>query len=96
MQYNKEDNIVRHNFINLFQLPQMNEKRLAKIRYEFGKKVREIRLSKNLTQLDLAAKLGIDVRQVRRIENGENETSLSNIYLLSEALNVKVGELFEF
>jgi transcriptional regulator with XRE-family HTH domain len=58
--------------------------------------VREIRLSKDLTQLDLAAKLGIDVRQIRRIENGENETSLSNIYLLSEALGVKVGDLFDF
>ncbi|MFL5729760.1 MAG: helix-turn-helix domain-containing protein [Cytophagaceae bacterium] len=74
----------------------MNEKKIARIPLEFGKRVKEIRLSKNITQLDLASQLGIDIRQLRRIENGEGNTSLTTIYLLTEALQVNIEDLFNF
>jgi transcriptional regulator with XRE-family HTH domain len=74
----------------------MNPKRLEKIKYEFGIKVKEIRLRQDLTQLDLAAKIGTDVRQIKRIENGETTTSLVMVYLISQALEVSTEELFDF
>jgi transcriptional regulator with XRE-family HTH domain len=82
--------------MNLFQITLMNEKRMARITSEFGTRVKAMRLKNNLTQLDLAAELGVDERQIRRIENGENPTSLPMVYLIAEALGVKVGDLFDF
>jgi transcriptional regulator with XRE-family HTH domain len=58
--------------------------------------VKELRQTQNLTQLDLAAKVGIDIRSLRRIENGESEASLSTIYFIANALNVSTSDLFDF
>jgi len=74
----------------------MVEKRQEKIITAFGSNVKEIRIKKNLTQLDLAAQLEIDIRQIQRIENAEINTSITMAYLLAEALEVPVSKLFDF
>jgi putative transcriptional regulator len=74
----------------------MKDKKPDKIKAEFGEKVREIRVSKNITQLDLAAKVGLDVRQIKRIESGETNTSIVNAYLIAKFLETPIEELFDF
>jgi HTH-type transcriptional regulator, competence development regulator len=73
----------------------MKDKKSEKIVKFFGEKVREIRVEKNITQLDLAAKVGMDVRQIKRIENGESTTSIVNAYLIAKVLDVDLNELFK-
>ena len=61
-----------------------------------GKRIKQIRDDQDITQLDLAELAGMDMRQVQRIENGEVSTSITNIYLISKALKVSIGDLTNF
>lgn len=62
----------------------------------FGKNLKQIRKSKNITQEALAEMIGIHPRQVSKIETGEhfpNSTTLENI---CTALKISPRELFNF
>jgi transcriptional regulator with XRE-family HTH domain len=73
----------------------MKDKKIEKIKAAFGNRVKELRQAKNLTQLDLAVKVGIDVRNLRRIENAEADTSLSTVYFIAFALDISPSELMD-
>ncbi len=60
----------------------------------FGKKVRELRLSKGLSQEKLANLADVPLSQIGRIERGEVNPTLSTIIVLSNALQVEVKMLF--
>lgn len=47
----------------------------------------------NLTQLELANVVDIDVRQIQRIEYGVTDTKLSVIQALADALCVTISDL---
>lgn len=62
----------------------------------FGKNLKQIRKSKNITQETLAEMIGIHPRQVSKIETGEhfpNSTTLENICV---TLSISPRELFNF
>lgn len=59
----------------------------------FGKRVREIRKSKNLSQEELAALAGIDRSYMGHIERGEKNITLTKIYQISDALGVSAVQL---
>ncbi len=62
----------------------------------FGKNLKQIRKSKNITQETLAEMIGIHPRQISKIETGEhfpNSTTLENICI---SLAVSPKELFNF
>lgn len=62
----------------------------------FGENLKKIREQKNITQAQLAIDCDFDVSVISRIERGAVNTSLSNIKSISEALGIKVNELFDF
>jgi DNA-binding XRE family transcriptional regulator len=62
---------------------------------KFGNRVKEIRLSKNLTQEQVAWEAGIEPMQVSRIERGIINTSLSHILALAKALKINPTEFFD-
>ncbi|WP_293903190.1 helix-turn-helix transcriptional regulator [Sporocytophaga sp.] len=62
----------------------------------FGKHLRAIRKRKNMTLETLAALSEIEYSQVSRIERGVINTSLSNVFVLAEALEVTYKDLFDF
>ena len=67
------------------------------IKKRFGERVRELRLSKNLTQEDLAYELGLeDSRQVRIIEKGEKFVNLKTVARLAIVLDVPLRVFFDF
>jgi len=55
----------------------------------FGKRLREVRKSKKLSQERLGHLIGLTVSQVGRIERGKINTSLMMIYNLAIALEVQ-------
>ena len=63
---------------------------------KFGKKLREVRLSKNLSQEALAWEANIEPMQISRIERGVINTSISQVLNLAKALNINPGELFDW
>lgn len=66
------------------------------IRKKFGKRVRLLRKSIELSQEDLGFKSDIHRTYIGAVERGEQNISLDNIYKLSKALKVKMKDLFEF
>ena len=60
-----------------------------------SKRIRELRKEKNLTQEDLVDKAEIAIAQLKRIERGTVNTSVSSVYRIATALNITVTELFE-
>jgi len=65
-----------------------------KILKDFGLKVREMRLSQNLTQENLADKACLHRTYIGMIERAEKNITLLNIEKIANALEVSVRNLF--
>lgn len=63
---------------------------------KFGKRLKELRLEKGITQEQLAEKLGLSANYIGMIERAERSTSLSKLFTLAKVLEVKMSELFNF
>jgi len=74
----------------------MNFKRNEQYIKTFGDHLRKVRKEKRLSQEELAHKAGLTLSQVGRIERGVINTSISTVYTLAEALEIKPKELFSF
>jgi len=61
----------------------------------FGKKVREERLKRKLTQEGLAKIAGVHRTYIGMIERGEKNLTLTNLLKISKALDVKTSKLVE-
>lgn len=72
---------------------EINEKIFIK---NFGKKLREIRIGKNISQEILANDANIPINQIGRIERAEISTSLTSVYKIAQALEIDIKDLFDF
>ena len=66
------------------------------LRAIMGKRIRELRLQKEMTQSDLGATAGITYGHVSLIENGQANITLETLEKISQVLNVSVASLFEY
>jgi transcriptional regulator with XRE-family HTH domain len=62
---------------------------------KFGNKVRQLRLSKNLSQEVLAEKSGLHRNYIGMVERGERNPSLINIEKLANSLEISLTDLFK-
>ena len=58
-----------------------------------GSRIRSIRQSKGLTIEQLAFETGVEYTQLSRIERGQINTSVFQLFLISRALNIKFSEI---
>lgn len=63
------------------------------IRQQFGKRVKELRNERNLSQEVLAHLAELDRTYIPSIEKGERNVSLEVIQKLSKAFEIKISEL---
>jgi transcriptional regulator with XRE-family HTH domain len=63
-------------------------------RNRFGKRIRELRLAKGLTQERLAERAGLHPTYIGGIERGERNVGLDNIFKLARALREHPSALF--
>ena len=61
-----------------------------------GRRIKEIRKSKNMTQDNLAELIGVETPSISNIENGRYYPANENLQKIAEALNVKPFELYMF
>ncbi|OYQ87976.1 transcriptional regulator [Wohlfahrtiimonas chitiniclastica] len=61
----------------------------------FGRRIKQIRESQNLSQEKLAELSDLDRTYISSIERGKRNISLNGIYALSKALNVSLSEIFQ-
>lgn len=71
----------------------MKEEELKKL---FGKRVRLIRKSKNLTQEKLSEMTDMDPQHFCKMENGTHFPSPKNLVKIANALNTDIKDLFFF
>ena len=62
----------------------------------FGENLKSLRISKGFSQEQLANQADVPINQIGRIERGEVNTTISTVYAVASALNIKAKELFDF
>lgn len=62
---------------------------------KFGQKAKKIRLNKEMSQGDLAKKLGVGAAYISKIERGVQNLSLTGIVKLADALGVTPDKLLK-
>ena len=62
---------------------------------QLGKKIRELRRERGWRQIDLAQHSGVHEVHISDLERGSREVGLKTLFALSQALNVKLDELFK-
>ena len=66
------------------------------LKKKFGKRLQELRKSRNMTQLRLADIIGTESKYISRIESGASSPSFFMIQKLIAALDVETESLFKF
>jgi len=66
------------------------------IQQKVGKRIQEIRIEKNITQQDLAAKCNFEKSNMSRLEKGNANATLSTLEKVCDALQIDYVELFKF
>lgn len=61
-----------------------------------GKRIQEIRIEKNISQQDLAAKCNFEKSNMSRLEAGRANATLTTLEKICDALQVNYIELFKF
>lgn len=62
---------------------------------KLGENIKKIRIEKDITQSEVARRLGVDRSFVSNIEKGKNNPTLSTITSLAKVLDVPTTELLK-
>lgn len=68
---------------------------MSELRVQFGRRLRELRIERGMTQEDLAKITGFSTAFISQMERGINAPSFESLEVLAKALDVVVSELFE-
>ena len=61
-----------------------------------GNHIKNIRLNKGMTQIEVSAKMNRDQQSLQRVESGRVNPSFIYLLELSDALEIHIGELVTF
>lgn len=67
-----------------------------KVLFQFGTKLKQLRLEKGLTQEQFALKCGLHKNYIGMIERGERNPSLINIEVIAKGLEITMSDLMKF
>jgi transcriptional regulator with XRE-family HTH domain len=62
----------------------------------FGNQLQKLRLSKGMSQEDLADESGLAYTTINKLENGHLNTGIATLFDLAKGLKVPPRELFDF
>ena len=77
------------------QRPPIPKRRADTRDTDIGKRVREQRLAKGMSQMQLATHLGVTFQQIQKYENGMNRIGSGRLQRIAEVLNVPVAHFFK-
>lgn len=60
-----------------------------------GRKIRQLRRQRKLTQTELAERIGIHQSDLSRMEQGEYKVGLDTLLRILQTFNLSIGEFFE-
>jgi transcriptional regulator with XRE-family HTH domain len=61
-----------------------------------GKKIKELRLQKKLSQTEIAYRCGFDKSNYNTIESGKRNVTVMSLLKISKALDIDLIDLFQF
>lgn len=61
-----------------------------------GKRIKELRIKKGLSQLELAVNMENHAEQIGRIERGKHNVSICTLLHIADSLEVTLSELLNF
>jgi transcriptional regulator with XRE-family HTH domain len=73
----------------------MNQKQNELFISSIGAQIKSYRKLHNMTQLDLAIKADIDVRQIQRLERGHTSATLKTLLKLMSGMDTDLGSFFQ-
>ena len=69
---------------------------MARLRFQFGERLKELRIERHLTQEELADKANLSAVFISNLERGINTPSFASLESIADALNVSAKDLFDF
>ena len=72
------------------------ERNLEQLKRAFGRRIRALRKQKELSQMALGERSGLDYNYCGQVERGERNVSLDAIGKLAKGLDVRIADLFVF
>ena len=69
---------------------------MATVTKRFGEKLKKLRKSQDLSQLQLAEKSKLDITTINELENGNRQPMLKTVNKIANALSVKPSDLLDF
>lgn len=68
---------------------------LEKTQRKVGKRIKELRAAKNISQQELAAACNLEKSHLSRIEAGKQNLTLKMLLRIAKGLQVDIAELFQ-
>ena len=68
----------------------------TKILHNLGKNIKFYRKELNLTQEQLAEKVGVHQTYIGKLETGKINASVKQLFIISRALGIKLSDIFSF
>ncbi len=76
-------------------MPNLSRKRQHRTLVALGKAIREVRLSKGISQEKLALLSEVDRAHVGRVERGDSNAAVLTLAQIANALNLTVAKLMQ-
>jgi transcriptional regulator with XRE-family HTH domain len=76
-------------------IPSWKARQVSALDVEIGFRIRKIRQQKNITQSDLAKKLGISFQQLQKYELGHNRVSAARIIDIAQIFEVTPNDILQ-
>lgn len=72
----------------------MEEAEIKDVVVRIGKRIRQLRVERDMTQLDLGVKVGMEENAVQRLETARTFPTLKTLFRIAQGLEVELKELF--
>lgn len=76
-------------------MPRKRKTPIPEVVIKFGKRVKQLRLERKMSQMDVGAALNIDRENVRKYEKGLQEPKLSTVIKFAEVFEVSFDDLLD-
>lgn len=77
-------------------MPRVRKTPVSEEVLKFGKRIKELRLQRKLSQMDVGAAMNIDRENIRKYEKGLQEPKLTTVIKFAEVFKVRYDELLDF
>lgn len=68
---------------------------MEKANAQIGQRIREIRMSRKISQIELATRCGVEPSNLNRIEHGKANPTVRTLHFIAVALGVGLAELMK-